>query len=368
MKVDFLNLKAVNQRFEREFQATYTQFIASGYYIMGESLTEFEKAFAVYCGASYAIGVASGLDALRLILEGYKSLGCLSEGDAVAVPANTFIATILAIEQSGLKPVLVEVEEVKYNFSLSHLKKAVLNPQVKAIMPVHLYGQLSPMEEIMQLAEENNLLVIEDAAQAHGAMDENGSRAGALGHAAAFSFYPSKNLGALGDAGGITTNDKALANEIRSLRNYGSTERYIHEKIGFNSRLDTIQAAFLNIKLPHLDSDNLRRQEVALRYIREVNNPKIEMPIYSGNKEHVFHLFVVQVEDRKTFMNYLNENGVGCLIHYPIPPHKQKALSHLDTNSLPVTESIHEQVVSLPMSPIMSKEEVDYVIHVLQEY
>lgn len=367
MKVDFLNLKAVNQRFEKEFQTAYTEFIASGYYIMGESLTEFEEAFATYCGTSYAIGVASGLDALRLILEGYKSLGRLSIGDAVAVPANTFIATILAIEQAGLKPVLVEVEEVKYNFSLSHLKKA-LNPKVKAIMPVHLYGQLSPMKEIMQLAEENNLLVIEDAAQAHGAMDKNGSRAGALGHAAAFSFYPSKNLGALGDAGAITTNDEALADEIRSLRNYGSTERYVHDKIGFNSRLDTIQAAFLNIKLPHLDTDNQQRQEIALRYIREVNNPKIEMPTYFGGKEHVFHLFVVQVEDRKAFIDYLNGNRVGCLIHYPIPPHKQKALLHLKMNSLPVTESIHEQVVSLPMSPVMNKEEVDYVIRVLQEY
>lgn len=367
MKVDFLNLKEVNHRFEKEFQTAYTQFIASGYYIMGEPLKEFEEAFANYCGTSNAIGVASGLDALRLILEGYKGLGRLSEGDAVAVPANTFIATILAIEQAGLKPVLVEVEEVKYNFSLSHLKKAI-TPQVKAIMPVHLYGQISPMKEIMQLAEENNLLVIEDAAQAHGAIDENGNRAGAIGHAAAFSFYPSKNLGALGDAGAITTDDEALANEVRSLRNYGSTERYVHEKIGFNSRLDTIQAAFLNIKLPHLDSDNQRRQEVALRYIKEINNPKIIMPTYSGGKEHVFHLFVVQVEDRKAFMNYLNENGVGCLIHYPIAPHKQKALSHLNTNSLPVTESIHEQVVSLPMSPVMSKEEVDYVIRVLQEY
>ncbi|HLW14330.1 MAG TPA: DegT/DnrJ/EryC1/StrS family aminotransferase [Flavobacteriaceae bacterium] len=367
MKVDFLNLKAVNQRFEKEFQTAYTEFIASGYYIMGKPLIDFENAFATYCGVSHTIGVASGMDALRLILEGYKSLGRLSIGDAVAVPANTFIATILAIEQSGLKPVLVEVEEMMYNFSLSHLKK-VLNPKVKAIMPVHLYGQLSPMKEIMQLAEENNLLVIEDAAQAHGAMDENGNSAGALGHAAAFSFYPSKNLGALGDAGAITTDDKALANEIRSLRNYGSTERYVHEKIGFNSRLDTIQAAFLNIKLPHLDSDNHRRQEIGLRYIREVNNPKIKMPAYSGSKEHVFHLFVVQVENRKAFMNYLKNNEVGCLIHYPIPPHKQKALPHLDTNSLPVTESIHEQVVSLPMSPVMSKEEVDYVIRVLQEY
>lgn len=367
MKVEFLNLKAVNQRFEKKFQAAYQEFIDSGYYIMGGSLTEFEKAFAAYCGTNYAIGVASGLDALRLILEGYKSLGKLKEGDAVVVPANTFIATILAIEQAGLIPELVEVEDIHYNFSLPYLKKAI-SSQVKAIMPVHLYGLLSPMEEIMQLAKENNLLVIEDAAQAHGAMNEKGNRAGALGHAAAFSFYPSKNLGALGDAGAITTNDELLANEIKSLRNYGSTERYIHDKIGFNSRLDTIQAAFLNIKLPYLDKDNQHRQQIALRYIQEINNPKIKMPIYSGGKEHVFHLFVVQVENRKEFMTYLNDNGVGSLIHYPIPPHKQKALLHLDTKSLPVTESIHKQVVSLPMSPVLKKEEVDYVIQVLQQY
>lgn len=367
MKVDFLNLKAVNQRFEKEFQTAYQHFIDSGYYIMGESLTTFEEAYAKYCGTNYAIGVASGLDALRLILEGYKSLGQLKNGDAVVVPANTFIATILAIEQAGLTPVLVEVEDRRYNFSLTHLEDA-LTSKVKVIMPVHLYGQLSPMKEIMQLAKERNLLVIEDAAQAHGAINDDGIRAGALGHAAAFSFYPSKNLGALGDAGAITTNDKTLANEIRSLRNYGSTERYIHDKIGFNSRLDTIQAAFLNIKLPYLDTDNHHRQQIALRYIREVDNPKIKMPIYSENNEHVFHLFVVQVENRMAFMTYLNENGVGCLIHYPIAPHKQKALTHLDTKSLPVTERIQEQVVSLPMGPVLQIEEVDHVIQVLQKY
>lgn len=367
MKVKFLNLKKVNLRFEKEFHKAYLEFMASGCYILGEPLVEFEKAFSEFCGTTHAIGVASGLDALRLILEGYKSLGQLKTGDAVVVPANTFIATILAIKQAGLKPVLIEVEDIHYNFSLPHVKKA-LGPHVKAIMPVHLYGQLSPMKEINQLAKENNLLVIEDAAQAHGAIDENGNRAGALGHAAAFSFYPSKNLGALGDAGAITTNNEELANEIRSLRNYGSTERYVHEKIGLNSRLDTIQAAFLNIKLPYLDADNKRRQKIALRYINELKNPKIKMPIYSGEKDHVFHLFVVRVDDRKAFKRYLDANEVGYLIHYPIPPHKQKALSQLKEKSLPVTESIHKQVVSLPISPVMSKEEVDYVIQVLQEY
>ncbi len=367
MTVDFLNLKAVNKRFEKEFQAAYQSFIASGYYIMGKELEAFEKAYADFCQTKHAIGVGSGLDALRLILEAYKSIGKLKNGDGVMVPANTFIATILAIEQANLKPVLVEVEDKRYNFSLSHIEKHI-DASVKAILPVHLYGQLSPMTEIMKIAEKNNLIVIEDAAQAHGAKNKEGVRAGALGHAAAFSFYPSKNLGALGDAGAITTNDDILAKEIRSLRNYGSTERYVNDKIGFNSRLDEIQAAFLRIKLSSLDADNRRRQQIALRYIQEVNNPKIQMPSYNGLDEHVFHLFVVQVANREKFMTYLENNGVGCLIHYPIPPHKQKALLHLDTNTLPITERIHKQVVSLPMSPVLQDSEVDYVIQVLQNY
>ena len=367
MKIDFLNLKDVNQRFEGEFQIAYQKFIARGNYILGEDLELFEGAFAEFCGTVYAIGVASGLDALRLTLEAYKNLGQLKKGDRVAVPANTFIATILAIEQSGLVPVLVDVEEVKYSFCLKQLEE-VLSSDIKAIIPVHLYGKLAPMKEIMELADKHNLLVIEDAAQAHGAKYKSGAIAGALGHAAGFSFYPTKNLGALGDAGAVTTNNKALADEVRSLRNYGSSQKYVYENIGFNSRLDTIQAAFLRIKLAYLKADNQHRQQIALRYILEVNNPKIQMPSYLGEEDHVFHLFVVQVENRKLFMHYLEQNQVGCMIHYPIAPHKQKALKHLNTKSYPVTERIHEHIVSLPISPVMRNEEVDYVIQVLQKY
>lgn len=367
MKVDFLNLKSVNQRFEPEFQKAYQRFISGGHYILGEDLVRFEKAFAAYCGVKYAIGVGSGLDALRLILEAYKNLGLLKEGDGVVVASNTFIATILAIEQAGLTPILVEVEEESYNFCLKHLE-ASLTPEVKAILPVHLYGELAPMKEILDLAARKQLLVIEDAAQAHGAKNDLGIKAGALGDAAGFSFYPTKNLGALGDAGAITTNDAALAKQLYSLRNYGSTKKYVHEHLGFNSRLDTIQAAFLQIKLAALDADNQIRQQIASRYLSEIKNPKIKLPNYSGEQAHVFHLFVVQVEEREVFIKYLEQNNIGCLIHYPIAPHKQKALRHLNIKSYPVAERISQHVVSLPMSPVMKRAEVDYVIQVLQNY
>lgn len=367
MKVDFLNLKAVNQRFDKELQVSYQQIIEKAYYILGENLESFEKEYAAFCGVKYAIGVGSGLDALRLILEAYKSLGKLKQGDGVAVAANTFIATILAIKQAGLTPVLIEVENQNFNFSLFDLENK-LSESVKVIMPVHLYGQLAPMEKIMQLATSKNLLIIEDAAQAHGAKNQFGKRAGALGHAAAFSFYPSKNLGALGDAGAITTDDLELANEIRSLRNYGSTQRYVHKKLGFNSRLDELQAAFLRVKLPSLDADNLRRQQIAKQYIREINNPKLVMPSCADIESHVFHLFVIQTEKREELMRYLAEKNIGCLIHYPIPPHKQEALLELRDLNLPITEKIHQQILSLPMSPVMTDVEVEYVIRCLQEY
>lgn len=367
MKVDFLNLKVINQRFEKQLFECYQKVMDSAHYILGENLTLFEQEFAGFCDTQYAVGVGSGLDALRLILEAYKNLGKLKEGDGIAVAANTFIATILAIRQAGLQPVLIEVEPKKFNFSSEDLLKK-LTPEVKAIMPVHLYGQLAPMQEIMELADSKSLLVIEDAAQAHGARDKYNRRAGAIGHAAAFSFYPSKNLGALGDAGAITTSDKQLADEIVSLRNYGSSQRYIHEKLGFNSRMDEMQAAFLRIKLPSLDADNQKRQKIAIRYIKEVNNPKILMPIYSGAEDHVFHLFVIQVENRKELMEYLNEKNIGCLIHYPIPPHQQKALIELKNLKLPITERLHQQVLSLPISPVMENEQVEYVIDCLKAY
>lgn len=365
--IPFLDLKAINARYENEFQKRFQRFLDSGHYILGSELKLFEANFARFCGTKYCIGTGNGLDALRLILEGYKILGKLKENDEVLVASNTFIATIIAIKQTGLKPVLVESESEFYNFDLNSLEKAV-SEKTKAIMPVHLYGQISPMDEIQNLAKKHNLLIIEDAAQAHGAKYKNGKRAGNLGDAAGFSFYPSKNLGALGDGGAVITNDEDLAKTIEKLRNYGTAKKYENELLGLNSRLDEIQAGFLNCKLPDLDADNARRQEIAKKYISGIKNSKLSLPGYSGGENHVFHLFVVQVENRFEFMDYLDRNGIGHLIHYPIPPHKQPALNEFSNLSFPETEKIHNRVISIPMSPVMTDLEVDRVIEVLNGF
>ncbi|AFL81514.1 putative PLP-dependent enzyme possibly involved in cell wall biogenesis [Aequorivita sublithincola DSM 14238] len=365
--IPFLDLKAINQRFEAEFQNSFQRFLDSGYYILGSQVKLFEANFANYCGTTHCIGVGNGLDALRLILEGYKILGKLKENDEVLVASNTYIATILAIKQAGLKPILVEADLETYNFDLTSLQNAI-SEKTKAIMPVHLYGQLSPMDEILKIAKANNLLVIEDAAQAHGAKTKIGKVAGNIGDAAGFSFYPTKNLGALGDAGAVTTNDDALAEVIQKLRNYGASTKYVNKLLGFNSRLDELQAAFLNVKLPTLDIDNERRRTIAKRYISEIENDKIALPQYDGSENHIFHLFVVRVENRNEFIDYLDRNGVGHLIHYPIPPHKQQALSEFSSLSFPVTEKIHNEIISIPISPILCSENVDAVISVLNKY
>ncbi|MDN3725183.1 DegT/DnrJ/EryC1/StrS family aminotransferase [Aequorivita sp. SDUM287046] len=365
--ISFLDLKAINQRFDAEIQDSFRQFLDSGYYILGNQVKLFEANFARYCGTTHCVGVGNGLDALRLILEGYKILGKLEENDEVLVASNTYIATILAIKQAGLKPVLVEADLENYNFHLASLKKNI-SERTKAIMPVHLYGQLSPMEEIFKISKENNLLVIEDAAQAHGAKNNEGKLAGNLGDAAGFSFYPTKNLGALGDAGAITTNDDALAEVIKKLRNYGTSTKYVNELLGFNSRLDELQATFLNVKLPTLDADNEIRRAIAKKYISGIKNDKIIFPNYDGSENHVFHLFAVRVENRNDFIDFLNRNGIGHLIHYPIPPHKQQALSEFSQLAFPIAEKIHNQIISIPMSPIMTREEVQNVISVLNNY
>lgn len=365
--IPFLDLHQVNLRFEGEFKANYEEFLNSGRYILGEQLQLFEKEFADYCGTLECIGVGNGLEALRLILEAYKVMDRLKTGDEVLVSSNTYIATILAIKQAGLKPLLVETDPNTYNFKIDDLAK-VATQKTKAIMPVHLYGQLSPMEEINSFADKHGLLVIEDAAQAHGARDTHGKFAGNLGDAAGFSFYPSKNLGALGDGGAVTTNDTNLAEIIRKLRNYGASSKYINELPGFNSRLDELQAVFLRTKLPYLDADNKRRMQIAARYLSEINNEKISLPVYSGATDHVFHLFVIRVKDRLIFMEYLKDHGVGSLIHYPIPPHKQAALKELNPLSFPLCEQIHEEVVSIPMSPVMMDNEVSQVISILNDY
>lgn len=365
--IPFLDLHKVNARFEADLQQRFKDFLDSGYYILGNQVKAFEAAFANYCGTKHCIGVGNGLDALRLILEGYKFIGKLKEGDAVLVASNTFIATIIAIKQAGLKPILVEAEDAMFNFNLDALESTITE-ETKAIMPVHLYGQLAPMDAINAIAKAHNLIVIEDAAQAHGAKNSNGVKAGNLGNAAGFSFYPTKNLGALGDGGAVTTNDDALAEAIRKLRNYGASSKYVHEVLGFNSRLDEIQASFLHCKLPHLDEDNQNRRAIAKRYISEINNPKISLPTYSGAKAHVFHLFAVQVVNRDAFVSYLKDAGIGTLIHYPIAPHQQKALKEFNHLSFPIAEKIHAEVVSIPMSPVMTEAEVSEIIAVLNKW
>lgn len=380
MKTAFLNLQKINARFESQFQNAFKEFLDSGYYILGNQVKEFEKAFADYCGTKHCIGVANGLEALRLILEGYKVLGKLKEGDEVIVAANTYIATILAIKQAGLTPILAEAEAETYGFDITKLKLA-LTPKTKAIMPVHLYGQITNMDAVKAFAKTQNLLVIEDAAQAHGAKFQIPNethhspltthhlfKAGNLGDAAGFSFYPTKNLGALGDGGAVTTNDDEVAEVIKRLRNYGAKTKYVNDLPGFNSRLDEFQAALLNIKLEQLDADNKRRREIATTYLTQLSNPKVILPVVPDTEAHVFHLFVIRVANREEFMNYMDQNGVGTLIHYPIPPHRQKALSELNQLSFPVTEMIHQTVVSIPISPVMTNEEVSRVIQVVNSY
>ncbi|MCG2431943.1 DegT/DnrJ/EryC1/StrS family aminotransferase [Aequorivita xiaoshiensis] len=365
--IPFLDLKGINQRFETAFQNSFQKFLDSGYYILGSQVKLFEANFARYCGTNHCVGVGNGLDALRLILEGYKVLGKLKENDEVLVASNTYIATILAIKQAGLKPVLVEADLNTYNFDLISLQNSI-SGTTKAIMPVHLYGQISAIDEILTIAKENNLLVIEDAAQAHGAIANNGKRAGNLGDAAGFSYYPTKNLGALGDGGAVTTNDDALAEVITKLRNYGATTKYVNEISGFNSRLDELQAAFLNCKLPYLDDDNERRRTIAKKYTAEISNKKIVLPKYDGSDSHIFHLFVVRVDNRNGFIDYLDRNGIGHLIHYPIPPHKQEALSEYSHLSFPNTEKIHDEVISIPISPILTDADVEKIIKTLNAY
>lgn len=365
--IQFLDLKHINKRFETAFQDRLSAMMTEGRYILGQEVTTFETNYAAYCNSKYCSGTSNGLDALILIFKGYIQLGQLNLGDAVIVPANTYIASILAIINAGLKPVLVEPDLHTYNLSADAMRNAI-TPEVKAVLVVHLYGQLADMEAITAVAKAHDILVVEDAAQAHGAEDVNGKRAGNLGDAAGFSFYPSKNLGALGDAGAVTTNDKDLYDVICKLRNYGSEQKYVNAIKGFNNRLDELQAAFLNVKLPYLDADNALRRDIAEQYLNSINNPKVVLPEYVNDKSHVFHVFAVRVDDREAFVEHLKTHEVGSLIHYPIPPHQQKALPEYEHLSFPITETIHETIVSLPMHPLMTKTDVDTVINVVNAY
>lgn len=383
--INFLDLKAINNKYQQELKDACARVIDSGWYIMGDELTQFETEFAAYCGTKHAIGVANGLDALILTLRAWKELGKLKAGDEVIVQANTYIASVLAITENDLVPVLVEPNLASYNLDVASVAAAI-TPKTKAILPVHLYGQLSPMPEIMAIAKEHNLLVLEDCAQAHGA-EINGKRAGNWGDAAGFSFYPGKNLGALGDAGAVTTNDDELAQTLKALRNYGSHKKYQNLYQGVNSRLDEIQAAMLRVKLRHLEVETARRQQIAAMYCEGINNPRIALPLnvaFTTNnsqlttnnstlsiqhyKQHVWHLFVVRCENREALQQHLTDNGVQTLIHYPIPPHKQQAYRQYAEMQLPLTEQIHQQVLSIPLDPTMSDEAVKQVIAAMNEF
>ncbi|YCO03457.1 DegT/DnrJ/EryC1/StrS family aminotransferase [Vibrio sp. VNB-15] len=364
--ISFLDLKAINKQYQQELKEACARVIDSGWYIMGNELELFESEFANYCETKHSIGVANGLDALTLVLRAWKEMGKLVEGDEVIVPANTYIASILAITENKLVPVLVEPDIETYNLTKGGIEAAI-TLKTKAILPVHLYGLISPMPEIMQIAKEHNLLVLEDCAQAHGSMI-SGKKAGNWGDAAGFSFYPGKNLGALGDAGAITTNDDELAQTLMALRNYGSHKKYENLYQGVNSRLDEIQAAMLRVKLHHLNGETARRQEIAKHYRAEINNPLVTLPNVENEAEHVWHLFVVRCEQREALQHWLSKNEVQTLVHYPIPPHKQTAYSELNHLSKPVTETIHQQVISLPLDPTMDNESVGRVIRLVNEF
>lgn len=364
--IPFLDLKAVNSIYKQELIDACTRVINSGWYINGNELLKFETEFANYCGVKYCIGVANGLDALILTLRAWKELGKLSDGDEVIVPSNTYIASILAISENNLKPVLVEPDQGSFNICPLNIKKAITN-KTKAILPVHLYGQLADMPAIMEIAQQHNLLVLEDSAQSHGA-SINGIKSGAWGHASGFSFYPGKNLGALGDAGAITTNDDELAKTLFALRNYGSHEKYKNLFKGVNSRLDEIQAAMLSVKLKYLESESDCRRKVARLYLENITNPLVGLPKIISESAHVWHLFVIQVEEREKFQSYLASHQIQTLIHYPIPPHKQEAYNEWKGLSYPVSESLHNRVVSVPISPILKEFECFRVIEAINSF
>lgn len=366
MNIPFLDLKGVNAEYRQKLIEAATEVIDSGWYIQGQQHNAFEKEFSKYCGTKHCIGVANGLDALILILRAWKQMGKLKDGDEVIVAANTYIATILAITENQLKPVLVEPNEESYNIDPANVESAITK-NTKVIVAVHLYGQIAPMPELLDIAERHNLLVLEDAAQAHGASID-GIKAGNWGDAAGFSFYPGKNLGALGDAGAITTNDDELADIVRALGNYGSVEKYKNTYQGLNSRLDEIQAAFLRVKLKYLDRDTDARKEIARKYLEGIKNPDINLPISGGDERHVFHLFIIRANHRSVLKEYLRNERIDTLIHYPIPPHHQEAYKSWGTLKFPLTEKIHESVLSLPISSVQSIEKTNRVITALNRF
>lgn len=363
--VSFLDLGSVNRKFRDELVQAVTDVIDSGWYLQGERLHAFESSFAEYCNTQHCIGVANGLDALTLTIRAWKELGKLQGGDEVIVPANTYIASVLAVSENDLVPILVEPDPKTFNICPENFQKAI-TPKTRLVIPVHLYGQIAPMAQIVDIAKSHDLLVLEDSAQAHGAVLD-GKKAGGWGDASGFSFYPGKNLGALGDAGAVTTNDVELAKVIRALGNYGSYEKYRNIYQGVNSRLDEIQAAMLSVKLKYLDEGTRQRRAIVDAYLKGISNDAIQLPLSASvdvreYEQHVWHLFVVRSAQRDRLKDHLAAQGIQTNIHYPIPPHKQGAYAAMNSFSFPLTELIHTQVLSLPLSPAMTLQEAQLVI------
>lgn len=363
MNIPFLDLKAINERDDAAFKDAINDVLASGYYIMGQKLADFESAFATYSQTKHCIGVGNGLDALVLIL---RAAG-IGAGDEVIVPANTFIASFLAISAVGATPVPVDVDEDTLLVSAAQIAPAITS-KTKAIMPVHLFGHVCDLPSIMELAQKHGLVVIEDAAQAHGALDANGHVVGSKALAAGVSFYPGKNLGALGDGGAILTGDSAFAEKLQHMRNYGARVKYVHDDLGMNSRLDEIQAAVLSIRLARLEDDNIARRSIADTYLNGITNPLVRLPSTVPNTQSVWHLFVARVNDRQGFMDYLASKSVQTLIHYPIPCHKQACYAELADVACPVTEKAADEIISLPISPVMTTQQTEYVVDVVNAW
>lgn len=367
--IEFLDLKKITESFQPELSGVVRRVLDSGFFVRGREVGHFEAAYGAFIGTSYCVGVGNGFDALRLIFKAYIFSGLMNEGDEVIVPANTYIASILAVTESRLKPVFVEPALETFNMDPRRIGDAI-TARTKAIMIVHLYGKNAMHAEIRKIADRHGLKIIEDNAQATGCYAGK-IRTGALGDAAGHSFYPTKNLGALGDAGAVTTNDQALAETIRALGHYGSREKFVHDLPGLNSRLDELQAAVLALKLKRLDDDNKRRIAVANQYLARISHPDIILPKQRHPSlmiEHVWHLFVVRCAQRDRLQEYLDRQGIKTMIHYPIPPHKQTVYRELNDLSLPVTEQIHREVLSLPMSPLMEQEEIDRVVEVVNGF
>lgn len=364
--IPFLDLKSINAQYRAELIEACTRVIDSGWYIQGNECKEFDKEFAEYCGTKYAIGIANGLDALILILRAYKELGFIQDGDEVIVPSNTYIASILAISQNNLVPVLVEPDINTYLINPSKIEEKITS-KTKAILPVHLYGQTCQMDKINEIAKKYNLKVIEDSAQSHGAYFGD-KRSGNLGDASGFSFYPGKNLGALGDGGAVTTNDEEIVNTIKALGNYGSHKKYENLYKGLNSRLDEIQAAMLRVKLKYLDNEIEKRREIANYYLENIKNENIILPTVRNENNHVWHLFVIRTKNRDELQKYLLVDGIQTLIHYPIPPHKQNAYKEWKNESYPISEQIHDEILSLPISGVQSLEDTKKIIRKINEF